>query len=324
MYGGFNQIGRTGYLKIPAATNQAISSLTVNKLKLIPLYLLIWLNAKVEYWKKIASSSRKDPNITGRDVISFPIQLPSLPEQQKIADCLSSLGELINAHTKKHETLKTYKKGLMQKLFPAEGERVPELRFPEFKDAGEWEEKRLEEVLIKNSERNHELKYSLVQSVSNKYGFIKQDEYFENRRVASEETSNYYIIKKGYFAYNPSRIDVGSLAYKYDEDICIISPLYVSFQTSKSIVDSYLLNWFFTNGFTNKMKNALEGGVRNTLSYENLKTIEILLPILPEQQKIADCLSSLDELINAESKKIEALKVHKKGLMQGMFPDGGD
>ena len=87
---------------------------------------------------------------------------------------------------------------------------LPELRFPEFVKEGELDKTTLEEVLLKNSKKNKDFKYSLVQSVSNQYGFINQDEYFDNRRVASKDTSNYYVIKKGCFAYNPSRIDVGS------------------------------------------------------------------------------------------------------------------
>ena len=119
MYGGFNQIGRTGYLKIPAATNQAISVLNVKKDKLTSSYLLIWLNAKIDYWKKFAISSRKDANITGSDVAAFPIALPSLPEQQKIADCLTSIDEAIAAQSQAIELLKLHKKGLMQQLFPS-------------------------------------------------------------------------------------------------------------------------------------------------------------------------------------------------------------
>jgi type I restriction enzyme S subunit len=119
MYGGFNQIGRTGYLKIAAATNQAISVLKVKKDKLTSLYLLIWLNSKIDVWRKFAISSRKDANITGADVRNFPIAFPSLQEQQKIADCLSSLDQLITAQTQKIATLKTHKKGLMQQLFPS-------------------------------------------------------------------------------------------------------------------------------------------------------------------------------------------------------------
>jgi type I restriction enzyme, S subunit len=201
--------------------------------------------------------------------------------------------------------------------------RVPKLRFPEFKNDGEWEANNLKEILIKNSIKNKDKKYSLVQSVSNKHGFINQDEYFENRRIASKDISNYYVIKKGYFAYNPSRIDVGSLAYKFDDETSIISPLYVSFKANKEkIVDRFLLNWFFSEGFTSQM--IFEGGVRNTLNYENLILIKINLPSIQEQQKIAECLSSLDELIEAQNQKVEALKQHKKGLMQQLFPQEGE
>jgi type I restriction enzyme S subunit len=122
MYGGFNQIGRTGCLSIPAATNQAISVLTIDQKAAIPAYVLAWLNAKVEDWRRIASSSRKDPNITGSDVAKFTIVLPELDEQQRVASCLSSLDALIIAETQKLEALRTHKKGLMQKLFPSPGE----------------------------------------------------------------------------------------------------------------------------------------------------------------------------------------------------------
>jgi type I restriction enzyme S subunit len=122
MYGGFNQIGRTGCLTIPAATNQAISVLALDQKAAMSAYVLAWLNAKVEVWKRIASSSRKDPNITGSDVANFAIVLPELDEQQRIASCLSSLDALITAETQKLEALKTHKNGLVQKLFPSSGE----------------------------------------------------------------------------------------------------------------------------------------------------------------------------------------------------------
>jgi type I restriction enzyme, S subunit len=119
MYGGFNQIGRTGCLSMPAATNQAISVLVLDRAAALPVYVLAWLNAKIEVWKRIASSSRKDPNITGADVAKFPITLPSLEEQHRIADWLTTLDALITAETQKLDALKTHKKGLMQQLFPS-------------------------------------------------------------------------------------------------------------------------------------------------------------------------------------------------------------
>ena len=118
MYGGFNQIGRTGCLSFPAATNQAISVLALDRKTAIPAYVLAWLNAKVEDWKRIASSSRKDPNITSSDVAKFTIVLPELDEQQRIASCLSNLDALITMGSQKLEALKAHKKGLMQQLFP--------------------------------------------------------------------------------------------------------------------------------------------------------------------------------------------------------------
>lgn len=200
---------------------------------------------------------------------------------------------------------------------------IPEFRFPEFKDSGEWDVKTLGEVLIKNSKKNKNQKYSQVESVSNKFGFIKQDEYFKNRRVASKDTSNYYVIKKGYFAYNPSRIDVGSLAYKHNDEISIISPLYVSFKANNELINDYFLLSFF-NSVTFTKQMIFEGGVRNTLNYDNLIQSKIPIPTIQEQQRIASCLSSLDEVIEAHSKKLELLKDHKKGLMQNLFPQEGE
>ena len=117
---------------------------------------------------------------------------------------------------------------------------VPQVRFKGFTDA--WEQRELGEHLIKNNERNKELTISNVESVSNKKGFVKQTEQFEDYSVASSDLSNYYIIRENMFAYNPSRINVGSIAYKEKgDDIAVVSPLYVSFAT-KNIDDKYL--WY--------------------------------------------------------------------------------
>lgn len=264
----------------------------------------------------------KMPRGDKESMLIYPVYIPPYPtfsEQQKIVDCLSSIDELISAEEKKLSLLNDYKKGWMQKLFPSEGKTIPEWRFPEFMNSGDWEENSLKKVLIKNSMKNKNQKYSLIESISNKFGFVRQDKYFENRRIASKNTSNYYVIKKGYFAYNPSRIDVGSLAYKYDDRTSIISPLYVSFKANNDVIDDIFL-WMFFNSISFTKQMIFEGGVRNTLNYENLIQIKIFLPNLPEQQKIAGFLSSIDDLINKQTDKIKILKQHKKALMQGLFP----
>ncbi|MEO1430283.1 MAG: restriction endonuclease subunit S [Cyanobacteria bacterium J06633_8] len=120
MYGGFNQIGRTGLLKVDAAVNQAISAIQLNQAVVIPEYLLQYLNAKVGYWQRFAASSRKDPNITRKDVCDFPIQIPSILEQKNIVDVLKTSDFEIEALKKYHNLLRVQKRGLMQKLLTGE------------------------------------------------------------------------------------------------------------------------------------------------------------------------------------------------------------
>jgi type I restriction enzyme S subunit len=206
--------------------------------------------------------------------------------------------------------------GLREELF------TQKIRFKDEhgNDFPEWESMTLGDVLIKNSERNKEQKYSLVQSVSNKFGFINQDEMFENRKIASTNTSNYFVIRKGCFAYNPSRIDVGSLAHKTTEDVSIISPLYISFfGNHKYINNTFLLNWFYAKPFLLQMHRSFEGSVRNTLSYEALIKIDINVPSLKEQSKIANCLTALSDKIETEKNLLAQYEIQKKYLLQQLF-----
>lgn len=192
------------------------------------------------------------------------------------------------------------------------------IRFKEFKD--EWQLKNLGDVLLKNSIKNKTQKYSTVQSVSNKYGFINQEKIFEERRVASVNTSNYYVVEKGCFAYNPSRIDVGSLAYKDDNEISVISPLYISFRANNNFLsDVFLWFWFKTQIFKTQMNNSFEGSVRNTLSYESLVKMKLLIPNIEEQTNIAQFLSSIDKKIQIEKKSLNKYQYQKQYLLQNLF-----
>jgi type I restriction enzyme S subunit len=116
MYGGFNQIGRTGLLRIAATVNQALIAIQPQHQTLNPTFLINYLNFQVCYWKNIAISSRKDPNITSRDVKNFPIALPSLPEQKAIAQVLTDMDTEIEALEQKRDKYKAIKQGMMQEL----------------------------------------------------------------------------------------------------------------------------------------------------------------------------------------------------------------
>lgn len=286
------------------------------------LEIVLYFNFKAIEKSAIGSSQKA---LTMVELRKLPFSFPTLPEQTKIATFLTAVDEKIQALKKKKSLLEQYKKGVMQRLFSVADRDAINRVCTRFKDENgkdfpEWEVKKLGEVLIKNSTKNKNQKCSLVQSVSNKHGFINQDEMFEDRRVASKDTSNYYVIEKGHFAYNPSRIDVGSLAYKYDNEISVISPLYISFRANQEFLsDNYLLNWFSTEQFQMQMNNSFEGSVRNTLSYDSLIKMEISIPSLPEQTKIANFLSSIDEKINVQTQFIASMETWKKGLLQKMF-----
>jgi len=203
---------------------------------------------------------------------------------------------------------------------------VPKLRFPEFQDEGEWEEKKLGDITYKVGKKNKEGIKFPIYSINNKEGFLPQSDQFDGMDSNNRgyDITLYKIIERNTFAYNPARINVGSLGYSEELHNIIISSLYVCFKSKDSIDDSFLLFFLKTNSFNESVKNSVEGGIRNYLFYENFARINIYLPEKPEQQKIVDCLSSIGELITAHAQKLDTLKTHKKGLMQQLFPAEGE
>ena len=201
--------------------------------------------------------------------------------------------------------------------------KSPQLRFEGFTD--DWGERKLRDLLNKNSEKNKNLSVINVESVSNKTGFTKQTDQFEDYSVASADLSNYYVIREKQFAYNPSRINVGSIAYKdLGDEISVVSPLYVSFSTKKVLNDGFLWNWFKTASFDAQRQRLSEGGVRDTLSFNQLSEMNTMFPTYPEQEKIDSFFKQLDCAIALHQHKLDLLKEQKKGYLQKMFPKNGE
>lgn len=284
-----------------------------------------------QYFKTDVFISHLNKNLEGiRDgkMVSYKqfseIQLPKPQpkEQQKIAACIFSLNELINAHVEKLETLKNHKKGLLQSLFPREGQKVPNYRFAEFKNDGEWVKTNLGKITNVISTKNRKNKNLPVYSINNKNGFLPQSEQFDdiNSKRRGYDISLYKIIGKNTFAYNPARINVGSIGYSGDLNDILISSLYVCFKTEKNVDDIFLNQYFETPSFLKLVNRNTEGGIRNYLFYKNFSKIDISLPSLCEQQKVVTFLSSVDDLITAQQNKIDQLELHKKGMLQGLFP----
>ena len=266
----------------------------------------------------VAKGAKNTINVTDEGALQGKIKFPNILEQKQIFIFFKQLDHTIALHQRKLDLLKEQKKGYLQKMFPKNGAKVPELRFAGFAD--DWEERKLRDLLNKNSEKNKNLSVINVESVSNKTGFTKQTDQFEDYSVASADLSNYYVIREKQFAYNPSRINVGSIAYKdLGDEISVVSPLYVSFSTKKVLNDGFLWNWFKTASFDAQRQRLSEGGVRDTLSFNQLSEMNTMFPTYPEQEKIGSFFQQLDETIALHQRKLDLLKEQKKGFLQKMF-----
>ncbi|QNX11527.1 restriction endonuclease subunit S [Acinetobacter seifertii] len=246
---------------------------------------------------------------------SIDFEIPSKEEQTKIASFLSAVDEKIAQLTQKHELLSEYKQGMMQKLFSQQ------IRFKadDGSEFGEWENKTLGDITKLVSRRNKSDIDAEIYSVTNSQGFVKQNEYFEDRRIAGEDTSSYKIIKRNEFAYNPARINVGSIALFNAAEIGIISSLYVCFSVNENTKISFL-EYFLKLDSTIKNYGLYgEGGVRIYLWYPLFSKIPFNIPCLEEQTKITNFLSAIDQKIEVVVQQIEQAKQWKKGLLQQMF-----
>ena len=200
--------------------------------------------------------------------------------------------------------------------------KQPKIRFNGFED--EWTKIPLKDVISKISLKNKDTSVKYVESISNSRGFIPQSSQFSDRSVASKDLSNYTVIHEGDIAYNPSRINVGSIALKKSgTDVSVISPLYIAFRPKYDILSPwFLMEWLNTSNFESQRVGASEGGVRDTLSYGSFSRFKVQLPTLPEQQKIGALFSKYDAIISLYEQKLAELNALKKGMLQQMFDDG--
>jgi type I restriction enzyme, S subunit len=275
---------------------------------------IYYIFSKAFYKRVIRLSAKNSVDSVRREMITeMSIPIPSFDEQQKISTFLSAADYKIQQLSKKKALLEKYKKGVMQQLFSQQ------IRFKDDNgyDFPEWEEKKLGELTKLFSKRNKNLIDAKVYSVTNTNGFVLQSDHF-SKVVAGDDLSGYKIIKKHDFAYNPARINVGSIAHFKDE-IGVISSLYVCFSTNKELDDDFLSYTLELDSTKYRISNFGEGGVRIYLWYPLFALIKIQLPSLNEQKKIVNFLTSIDNKINYTSTQLEQAKQFKKGLLQQLF-----
>jgi type I restriction enzyme S subunit len=246
-------------------------------------------------------------NISSDIVYNSNLFHTSLNEQQKIASCLSSLDELIEAHSQKLDTLKDHKKGLMQNLFPQEGETVPKYRFPEFVNDGDWVKKTIEQVAqvtTGNKDTQNKVNNGL-------YPFFVRSQTVE--RINSYSYDGEAILTSG------DGVGVGKNFHYIDGKFDFHQRVYSIYNFSKEVCGKFVY-MFFSQHFDERVMRMSAKNSVDSVRMAMITEMPISLPSKEEQKKIADCLSSLDALITGQTEKIEQLKLHKKGLMQGLFP----
>ncbi|WP_417430360.1 restriction endonuclease subunit S [Halpernia sp.] len=249
-------------------------------------------------------------SINGSDLKEFKIPLPPLPEQEKIAKILSTWDSAIDECKTIIENLKLRNKGLSQQLLSGK------MRVKGFEET-KWNNQNLGHVTENFSRRNKSLIDARIYSVTNSNGFVLQSDHF-SREVAGSDLNNYKIIRRNEFAYNPARINVGSIAY-FSEDIGVISSLYVCFKTNDLLHDGFLSEWLKLEKTNHDINRYGEGGVRVYLWYDLFKTIKINFPDLKEQYAIVNILEKATEELHHFQQKLEKLQLEKKGLMQQLL-----
>lgn len=201
--------------------------------------------------------------------------------------------------------------------------RVPKLRFPGFTE--DWEQRKFSDITYLSGIKNKENKPYESYSISNEFGFIPQDEQFENGgTMKTADKSMYYIVSQNSFAYNPARINVGSIGYYDKPNNVIVSSLYEVFKTIDIVNDKFLWHWFKSNQFNRLIEKYQEGGVRLYFYYDKLCKGTIDLPTINEQNKISNLLDRLDLYITLHQRKLNNLKLKKKALLQKLFPKNGE
>ena len=255
-------------------------------------------------------------DIEGMKTIRIP--WASYPEQKSIGDFLTHLDTLITLHQRKYEKLLNIKKSMLDKMFPQNGVSVPEIRFKGFTDP--WEQRKFSDITFPAGEKNRDNLPLESYSITNEHGFIPQDEKFENGGTMREADKRmYYIVSPNSFAYNPARINVGSIGYQNTGKDVIVSSLYEVFKTSDDVDDRLLWHWFKSPDFQKLIFQLQEGGVRLYFYYDKLCMGTVSLPSLEEQRKIGQFFDSLDTLITLHQRKLEKLQNIKKSCLEKMF-----
>ena len=249
--------------------------------------------------------------------------VPSKAEQQAIGSFFSRLDSLITLHQRKYDKLVIFKKSMLEKMFPKDGESVPEIRFAGFTDP--WEQRKLGEIADKVTEKNLDGNITEVLTNSAEYGVINQTEFFDHAVAKESNIAGYYVIAPGDFVYNPrisATAPVGPIRRNTLGIHGVMSPLYTVFRLTDAVDGTYLSHFFKTNGWHGFMKLEGNSGARSdrfSIGDATFFEMPIPVPSSSEQHAIGSFFSRLDDLITLHQRKLELLQNIKKSLLDKMF-----
>ena len=274
-----------------------------------------------------------NPKLMNGVMAKIAIPFPTVKEQLRISDCLSTLDELIAAQARKVDALKTHKKGLMQQLFPRDGETQPRLRFPEFRDAGEWDEVPLSDLIgsldagvsVNSGDRpamGIEIGVLKTSAVTN--GIFESEENkvvfdeIEIGRVKEPVQRDTIIISR---MNTPALVGANAYVKTSLENIFLPDRLWAAKSKPGICMRfvAFILGSDKGRAALTKLAKGSSGSMKNITKPDVLAFL-IMAPSPHEQQRIADCLTSLDDVITAQIQELESLKTHKRALMQQLFP----
>lgn len=306
MYGGFNQIGRTAILGIPATINQALSAL-VCKENTKAKYVLEWLNFRVNDWKKLAASSRKDPNITRNDVAKFPIIIPPICEQGAISAVLQLWDTAIEKQSELIEKLKLRKRALMQQLLTGKK------RLPGF--SGKWKRIKAGEIFESSSIRGNSNEVLL--SATQEHGVIPRDQLEGRVTMPTGELNSFKLVGEGDFVISLRSFQGG---LEYSQYRGIVSPAYTVLKPVKEIDKPFYRFYFKSSDFIGHLAIAVIG-IRDgkQISYDDFCFVKIPYLNIEEQKAISAILLQSEKEIELANEKLASLQSQKRGLMQQLL-----
>ena len=307
---------------LPANTNQALSIIRLKEGNLEYVKTCLKGNVVADFIRRNPTIGAQ-PNLSLEQVSNLEIEIPSEAEQEKIGACFQSLDHLITLHQRKYDDTKLLKKYMLQKMFPQNGQKVPEIRFSEF--TGDWEQRKLGEVFEQTSNLVNPKEDEIeLWSLTVEDGLTKKSDRY-NREFLVKKDDNFKEVRPGDIVYNPMNMTLGAVGYNGMAKSVAVSGYYTTMVTKENYDTYYINTWLKSPQAIQLYRTYATGSLieKQRVQFPTLSIIPVAFPKYEEQTKIGSYFDSLDNLITLHQRKCDELQELKKYMLQNMFPQKG-